>query len=182
MLERALRPVLRTMTFPSMNGVRKHTMLERALRLLSDTRSDSAPIASVRKHTMLERALRLYGACFMAASTASRQKAYNAREGIETFMFKPVASPQRRWLRQKAYNAREGIETPPWMWLLRGAFVLVRKHTMLERALRQYFLAALIARRKISSAYNAREGIETMSGVGIRAFVEICVRRRTLQP
>ena len=67
-------------------------------------------------------------------------------------------------VRQKAYNAREGIETnraEPWHAQDQAQ---VRKHTMLERALR---LRGTFSRTSISSfrqkAYNAREGIETLS-------------------
>ncbi len=38
------------------------------------------------------------------------QKAYNAREGIETYI-RPLDFTLSHLLRQKAYNAREGIET-----------------------------------------------------------------------
>ncbi len=54
---------------------------------------------------------------------------------------------------------------------------------MLERALRLADTTSPYTRGLGSQkAYNAREGIEATGGVGIRAFVEICVRRLTLQP
>ncbi len=83
---------------------------------------------------MLERALRHAWLPLQYEGPYS-QKAYNAREGIETFsvVFAPIGAES---LGQKAYNAREGIET---LLLELHNFhlnFLVRKHTMLERALR----------------------------------------------
>ncbi len=50
----------------------------------------------------------------------------------------PVDQHLTAWISQKAYNAREGIETAAE---LRSAMqqTLVRKHTMLERALRRLY-------------------------------------------
>jgi len=89
-------------------SVRKHTMLERALRPQSLGHREEA-VDGVRKHTMLERALRLLAA---------------------------VPQDDRCILRQKAYNAREGIETRLLLNPLVSTPISVRKHTMLERALR----------------------------------------------
>jgi len=109
MLERALRlPIVRS-HYGRHVLVRKHTMLERALRL-EGLEVEGFFQLVVRKHTMLERALRRLFNYHAGGRTSKRQKAYNAREGIETQvlgLFRPF--PQ-------------------------GA--LVRKHTMLERALR----------------------------------------------
>jgi len=90
--------------------VRKHTMLERALRLEVNRERHPIPIVVVRKHTMLERALR--PSCWAICCTRSgvRQKAYNAREGIETSLLGIVGQS----------------DFPEF----------IRKHTMLERALR----------------------------------------------
>ncbi len=64
---------------------------------------------------------------------------------------------------QKAYNAREGIETFPHLVEVIDLY-LVRKHTMLERALRRHAAIAASASTVVSQkAYNAREGIETTS-------------------
>ena len=59
---------------------------------------------------MLERALRQLQDCIKYAARLLGQKAYNAREGIET----PIVYLPLQMLNiagQKAYNAREGIET-----------------------------------------------------------------------
>jgi len=84
---------------------------------------------------MLERALRLNGLSNAVKEVKYRQKAYNAREGIETFNHEPNNLAVHK-IRQKAYNAREGIET--YICPSRGSSdANVRKHTMLERALRR---------------------------------------------
>ncbi len=58
---------------------------------------------------MLERALRQRFSNAINRDSNSRQKAYNAREGIETY---PRVTMSINYLSgQKAYNAREGIET-----------------------------------------------------------------------
>mgnify|MGYP007023482266 CR=1 FL=1 len=59
---------------------------------------------------MLERALRpISGSQAIERRFNLGQKAYNAREGIETNCTRALRF--MRPLRQKAYNAREGIET-----------------------------------------------------------------------
>ena len=84
-------------------------MLERALRhVISDSADDA--LVKVRKHTMLERELRHHSIHSCSVRGKVRQKAYNAREGIET-----------------KTNTRPGTD---------GLEKGVRKHTMLERALR----------------------------------------------
>ncbi len=71
--------------------------------------------------------------CRILNVSSLRQKAYNAREGIETHRVR--ARVMLRHEGQKAYNAREGIETPG-TGSPRISQNCVRKHTMLERALR----------------------------------------------
>ena len=63
--------------------VRKHTMLERALRHY-DHKDYQEQDKCVRKHTMLERALRPEALGRQRLVGFLGQKAYNAREGIET--------------------------------------------------------------------------------------------------
>ncbi len=65
---------------------------------------------------------------------------------------------------QKAYNAREGIETSLTSLQIRKSFGFVRKHTMLERALRPTFSQDMrFLLQTCQKAYNAREGIETLN-------------------
>ncbi len=58
---------------------------------------------------MLEMALRRMAGDAGGAPQLPGQKAYNAREGIETQW--PLSYHRRSVICQKAYNAREGIET-----------------------------------------------------------------------
>ncbi len=108
MLERALRQLFFLPVELCTEFVRKHTMLERALRHYSSDDEES-DYHLVRKHTMLERALRPSPTWAQRLTACSSQKAYNAREGIETNRVPDIA--HALLLRQKAYNAREGIET-----------------------------------------------------------------------
>ncbi len=111
---------------------------------------------------MLERALRQHGSRSGRFAVPHRQKAYNAREGIETSTV-TAAHLSASLAGQKAYNAREGIET---RFDYRGptyCIERVRKHTMLERALRHYYAIHSPFRcHEGQKAYNAREGIETL--------------------
>ncbi len=165
MLERALRRyVLPFSVFCKRTFVRKHTMLERALRLKRSDRDNPALLTlrqkaynaregietpqrrpyqiscrdSVRKHTMLERALRPEQVARRHSCHYARsQKAYNAREGIETQPARESPCLERGRC-QKAYNAREGIETG-----------------LIFTGDEQYHDIG-------QKAYNAREGIETL--------------------
>ncbi len=135
---------------------------------------------------MLERALRRSASVSRSCQPATRQKAYNAREGIETRLngnpINPSVSLVRKHtmleralrpnepaigeyataLSQKAYNAREGIETKVWTGVSPSTSRAVRKHTMLERALRPTPITRVWAQFILGQkAYNAREGIET---------------------
>ncbi len=87
---------------------------------------------------MLERALRLkHNVLLPRAEPKGGQKAYNAREGIETRLWYNGCGGEM-FLGQKAYNAREGIETHQMTDLMvQHSYRHVRKHIMLERALRQ---------------------------------------------
>ncbi len=134
-------------------------MLERALRL-NNIRAVFALQHVVRKHTMLERALRQESGTIRVFYRIHRQKAYNAREGIETSQNQRT-KPNRQD-GQKAYNAREGIETDSQCTRCTASRSCVRKHTMLERALRPAKAALAITLSAFcQKAYNAREGIET---------------------
>ncbi len=160
MLERALRQLSFYEGKSSFYVVRKHTMLERALRRYHSVQVMQS-IHNVRKHTMLERALRRIKTAHLPSAHEAGQKAYNAREGIETSSIQTMLA-SIPCFSQKAYNAREGIETmlqtcqcPSWV----ASFV--RKHTMLERALRLDGGEGSLAVWTGQKAYNAREGIET---------------------
>ncbi len=107
------------------------------------------------------------------------QKAYNAREGIETHSV--FFSNAFLLSGQKAYNAREGIETNVCPYISKPlSMIMVRKHTMLERALRRKDLLhcppkSLHVRQK---AYNAREGIETSPFISVTFTMS--VRKHTI--
>ena len=113
--------------------VRKHTMLERALRLSILAPSQIRGANNVRKHTMLERALRLNETDIQRADCGYRQKAYNAREGIETKLSSECDTlkhvVRKHTMLERALRL-SGVPRP------RRVLIRVRKHTMLERALR----------------------------------------------
>ena len=110
-------------------------MLERALRR-KDSASNYTPDTSPSQKAYNAREGIETGAVIISyiAMFALGQKAYNAREGIETKTV-PMESPRVNSC-QKAYNAREGIETSSFLDRSNCSMNLVRKHTMLERALR----------------------------------------------
>jgi len=83
---------------------------------------------------------------------------------------------------QKAYNAREGIETIEKFEHLIRTHCQVRKHTMLERALRHisHLVKFPAVNIKCQKAYNAREGIETFTAPLAFPNITICVRKHTM--
>ena len=97
MLERALRRNAYAAACAPVRQVRKHTMLERALRPGERKPRARAIPMCVRKHTMLERALRPMRSFLPPGDTILGQKAYNAREGIETVSIGNTVNQQRAW-------------------------------------------------------------------------------------